>query len=373
MLAWCAPPCIPVTRDARVFFWVVACSCRPLCLRRRVSPAPIYLRCMRAPSDVQRAGYGGAFCKKELGTGGDYVDQEDVPPPWANMGDVQRLKQFWKEQYALATGKTLSGVNLQKHQAGALPLEPGAFSAGTAEWDVAGRDDCSCDPLDFSCIQKCTGKAMAIPKKCYEKCDSTMCHQECVHVDISFDQVSLKVCRWGACASRERPALCGCTPRCSCSHEAPCDVVWFPRWCGVFRSPKPLGAKESRRRRRRRRQRRKRWALARKVCSREKASGAARRRTRTARTRRRQPATIVRQAAFRCRGKSHASRVLQGHTCPNLQLAHAFGARRAPFRMLQGRRRAIRAMEASPPQLPARVPPRPRTVATSLLSPGYST
>ena len=30
-------------------------------------------------------GYGGAFCKKELGTGGDYVDEEDEPPPWAQV------------------------------------------------------------------------------------------------------------------------------------------------------------------------------------------------------------------------------------------------------------------------------------------------
>ena len=159
--------------------------------------------CTCAAANMQRTGYGGAFCKRELGTGGDYVDEEDVPPPWANMGDVQRLKQFWKEQYALATGKTLPGVNLQKHRAGALPLEPGAFSAGTAvrnaeasDWTPA--DGCSCDPQDFPCILKCTSDAMIMPKKCYEKCDSTSCHQECVHVDITFDQVSLHVCCYGS-------------------------------------------------------------------------------------------------------------------------------------------------------------------------------
>ena len=58
---------------------------------------------------MHAAGYGGAFCKIELGTGGDYVDEEDEPPPWANMGDVKRLKQFWKEQYALAAGHALAG------------------------------------------------------------------------------------------------------------------------------------------------------------------------------------------------------------------------------------------------------------------------
>lgn len=58
---------------------------------------------------MHAAGYGGAFCKIELGTGGDYVDEEDEPPPWANMADVKRLKQFWREQHALATGQPLPG------------------------------------------------------------------------------------------------------------------------------------------------------------------------------------------------------------------------------------------------------------------------
>jgi hypothetical protein len=134
-------------------------------------------------------GYGGAFCKKELGTGGDYVDEEDEPPPWANMGDVKRLKQFWKEQYALATGQTLPGVDLKKHRENsALPLATGEYSAGTAERDTSDKHDCACDPLDFKCIQRCTDRAMIAPKKCYEKCDNTMCHQECVHVEVSFDQ-----------------------------------------------------------------------------------------------------------------------------------------------------------------------------------------
>ena len=59
-------------------------------------------------------GYGGAFCKKELGTGGDYVDEEDQPPTWANMKDVARLKAFWKEQHALAVGAKIDG-NLGSH------------------------------------------------------------------------------------------------------------------------------------------------------------------------------------------------------------------------------------------------------------------
>ena len=46
-----SPPSTPVTH---VVFWRATCCCRLLCLRRMVSPAPIYLRCVRAPTDVQR-------------------------------------------------------------------------------------------------------------------------------------------------------------------------------------------------------------------------------------------------------------------------------------------------------------------------------
>ena len=135
-------------------------------------------------------GYGGAFCKRELGTGGDYVDDEDVPPPWANMGDVKRLKQFWKEQYAMATGQNLKGLKFDKRRAAsALPLATGEFSAGTAERGRdASKDACSCDPQDVKCILKCTDKAMVVPKACFEKCDDNTCRQECVHVEIPIDK-----------------------------------------------------------------------------------------------------------------------------------------------------------------------------------------
>lgn len=42
-------------------------------------------------------GYGGAFCKRELGAGADYVDEEDTIPPWANTESVGQLKRFWKK------------------------------------------------------------------------------------------------------------------------------------------------------------------------------------------------------------------------------------------------------------------------------------
>ncbi len=42
--------------------------------------------------------------------------------------------------------------------------------------------------MDFKCILQCTQKAMIAPTKCYEKCDDTMCHQECVHVELSFEK-----------------------------------------------------------------------------------------------------------------------------------------------------------------------------------------
>ncbi|MGB1600315.1 MAG: hypothetical protein ACPIOQ_46650, partial [Promethearchaeia archaeon] len=92
----------PVPKDGRP--WVISWKqwrSRQLIPYKRGAPPPC------AP------GYGGAFCKIELGTGGDYVDVEDVPPPWANMADVTRLKQFWKEQHALATGQRLAGENVR--------------------------------------------------------------------------------------------------------------------------------------------------------------------------------------------------------------------------------------------------------------------
>jgi hypothetical protein len=116
----------------------------------------------------------------------------DVPPPWANMPDVQRLKQFWKEQHALSTGQTLKGVNLDKHRArSALPLATGEYSAGTSDRrsGESAQKACTCDPLDFECILKCTQDAMVAPKKCYEKCDNVGCHQECVYVQVNWEQV----------------------------------------------------------------------------------------------------------------------------------------------------------------------------------------
>ncbi len=67
------------------------------------------------------------------------------------MADVKRLKQFWREQYALSTGKTLPGVNMRKHAANtALPLATGEYSAGTADRSKDDAPDdaqaCSCDP-----------------------------------------------------------------------------------------------------------------------------------------------------------------------------------------------------------------------------------
>uniref|UniRef100_A0A6T7TMM8 PDZ domain-containing protein n=1 Tax=Hanusia phi TaxID=3032 RepID=A0A6T7TMM8_9CRYP len=133
-------------------------------------------------------GYGGAFCKIELGTGADYVDEEDEPPPWAQMKDVKRLKQFWKEQRMLATGRSLPGVNLDAHRRGALPLAPLEYTAGTADRRAiaAGERRCECDATDLECIKRCTDAAFQQPLTCYDKCDHTGCHQECVHVQISF-------------------------------------------------------------------------------------------------------------------------------------------------------------------------------------------
>jgi len=103
----------------------------------------------RAPGPCA-PGYGGAFCKKELGTGADYVDEEDVPPPWANMNDVARLKAFWREQRALTTGESLPGVDLRKHREMlALPLAAGEYTAGTASSRGAIGGGCICKPDDF--------------------------------------------------------------------------------------------------------------------------------------------------------------------------------------------------------------------------------
>jgi hypothetical protein len=49
--------------------------------------------------------YCGVNLNPATGTGGDYVDQDDAAPPWAQMADVQRLKAFWREQHAIATGQ----------------------------------------------------------------------------------------------------------------------------------------------------------------------------------------------------------------------------------------------------------------------------
>ena len=133
-------------------------------------------------------GYGGAFCKRELGTGGDYVDREDTPPPWAQMKDVARLKAFWKEQHALSTGQRLDGVNLLAHKQEALPLAPGEYTAGTADQSKDPKDDCVCEPSDFECIKRCTQKSLEQPKSCFQKCDETGCYQECVHVEMSFKE-----------------------------------------------------------------------------------------------------------------------------------------------------------------------------------------
>lgn len=99
-------------------------------------------------------GYGGAFCKIELGTGGDYVDEEDQPPPWAQMADVTRLKAFWKEQHALSIGESLPGVDFSKHRQGsALPLVPGEFTAGTASAKDWKEDACKCAPVSLWCLR----------------------------------------------------------------------------------------------------------------------------------------------------------------------------------------------------------------------------
>ena len=44
-------------------------------------------------------GYGGAACKRELGAGADYVDEEDTIPPWAGVDKevVAKLQRFWKK------------------------------------------------------------------------------------------------------------------------------------------------------------------------------------------------------------------------------------------------------------------------------------
>ena len=45
-------------------------------------------------------GYGGAGCKREIGAGADYVDEEDTLPPWAgqDVKKISQLKKFWKRQ-----------------------------------------------------------------------------------------------------------------------------------------------------------------------------------------------------------------------------------------------------------------------------------
>ena len=103
------------------------------------------------------------------------------------------------------------GVNLDKHRADtALPLATGEFSAGTAERNSPDKDKaCQCDPLDFKCLLKCTKEAMTLPKKCYEKCDNTMCHQECVYVEIDYQQ------------HKKAPASVGSTPETKAAKDTP--------------------------------------------------------------------------------------------------------------------------------------------------------
>jgi hypothetical protein len=84
-----------------------------------------------------------------------------------------------------------TGVDLSRHEvANALPLAPHAFTAGTAQRGIVAGEEkpqtCSCDPTDHECIQKCTKEALIVPKSCYQKCDSSGCFEECVHVDITM-------------------------------------------------------------------------------------------------------------------------------------------------------------------------------------------
>ena len=45
-------------------------------------------------------GYGGAGCKREIGAGADYVDEEDTLPPWAGQDKkkIAQLRKFWRKQ-----------------------------------------------------------------------------------------------------------------------------------------------------------------------------------------------------------------------------------------------------------------------------------
>lgn len=83
-------------------------------------------------------------------------------------------------------------MDLSRHEvANALPLAPHAFTAGTAPRGIgAGQEKpktCSCAPTDHECIHKCTQKALVAPKSCYEKCDSSGCYEECVHVNLVME------------------------------------------------------------------------------------------------------------------------------------------------------------------------------------------
>eukprot|EP00961_Rhodomonas_salina_P118758 1598528-Rhodomonas_salina.5 len=51
--------------------------------------------------------------------------------------------------------------------------------------DTRGR--CVGGQDDIQCIQKCTYSLMTVPKSCYQKCDASGCHEECVHVEMKFD------------------------------------------------------------------------------------------------------------------------------------------------------------------------------------------
>ena len=68
-------------------------------------------------------GYGGAGCKRELGSGADYVDEEDTIPPWAgqDMKKISQFKKYWKRQIVEAAA--ISGSSTDPARiAGRVPL-----------------------------------------------------------------------------------------------------------------------------------------------------------------------------------------------------------------------------------------------------------
>ena len=72
-------------------------------------------------------GYGGAGCKREIGAGADYVDEEDTLPPWAgqDVKKISQLKKFWKRQIVEAAA--ISGSSTEPARIAGLSLSLSLF------------------------------------------------------------------------------------------------------------------------------------------------------------------------------------------------------------------------------------------------------